>query len=111
MGNIPGTFVNILFGALCAAIFVLLAYRAVRFLYSKERSEQAMVFDKKTFEQTVYRKSGAPYIKREFCVTWVCGRKKRVFDVSDETYNRCSVGDCGILRFRGGKFVSFEMRG
>lgn len=111
MGNILGTFSNILFGALGAAIFVLLAYRVACFLYKKESREQAIVCDKQTFERTVYRKSGAPYVKREFCVTWVCGRKKRIFDVSEETYNKYSIGECGILRFRGGKLMNFERRG
>lgn len=108
MGNMLGIFSNIFFGILGAVMIALVAYRAVCLLRAKELSEMARCCDKQSIVRTVRRKSCAPYTERKFCVTFVCGNKKRAFDVSAETYDECTVGACGLLKFRGGKFVSFE---
>lgn len=103
MGNNFGNVVNLIF-ALIGAIIV----KVIINLFSKEKSIKAIVVDKQSYDKQIYRKSQAPFTRKEYVITFLCGNKKRYFNVSELSYRNYKVKQKGTLKYKGSQIIDFN---
>lgn len=108
MGNIFGNIVNFIFALIGAIIVIGIIIKLTINLFSKEKSIKAIVVDKQSYDEQIYRKSQAPFEKKKYVITFQCGNKHRYFDVSELSYNGYRVNQKGILRYKGSQLIDFK---
>ena len=108
MGNIFGNIVNLTFVLVGAIIVIGIIIRVIINLFTKEQSIKATVVDKQSYDKQIYRKSQAPFIRKEYVITFLCGNKKRYFNVSELSYRNYKVNQKGILKYKGNQIIDFN---
>ena len=107
MGNSFGNMVNFIFALIGAIIVVGIIIKIITNIFSKEKSIEATVIDKQSYDKQVYRKSQAPFMRKEYVITFLCGNKKKYFNVSELSYKNYRVNQKGILKYKGNQIISF----
>ena len=108
MGNNFGNIVNFIFALIGVIIVIGILIRVIINLFSKEKSIKAIVVDKQSYDKQIYRKSQAPFIRKEYVITFLCGNKKKYFNVSELSYSNYKVNQKGTLNYKGNKIVDFK---
>ncbi len=108
MKNLPGYIVNGMFLTAGLVIFVGILLRTTRNRLAKEKTVSATVINKQCYDRRVYRKAEAPYTKKEYVVTFLCGERKLHFNVSEYSYKHYKVNQEGILRYKGSNLLDFK---
>ena len=104
MGNNFGNIVNFIF-ALIGAIIVV---GVIINIFSKEKSIKAIVVDKQSYDKQIYRKSQAPFTRKEYVITFLCGNKKKYFNVSELSYRNYKVNQKETLKYKGNQIIDFN---
>jgi len=108
MGNNFGNIVNLIFALIGAIIVIGIIIRVIINLFSKEKSIKAIVVDKQSYDKQIYRKSQAPHTRKEYVITFLCGNKKKYFNVSELSYRNYKVNQKGTLKYKGNQIVDFN---
>lgn len=108
MGNQIGNIVNYIFAIIAFVIFIGIVIKAAVNILSKERQVEAIIVDKQSYDKIVYRKSQAPFTKKEYIITFNCGNKKRHFEVSELSYGNYKINQKGILSYKGNRLIDFK---
>jgi len=104
MGNI----INYVFLLIGIIIVMGIFSRILINSFSKEKSTNAVLVDKQYYEKRIYSKSQAPYTKKEYVLTFLCGNKKKYFNVSELSYKNYRVNQKGILKYKGNQIIDFK---
>ena len=75
--------------------------------FQKEKTTPAVVLNKQCLFKQVVRKSQAPFLKKEYIITFKCGNKKLNFEVSEISYNNYRINQKGILKYKGNRLIDF----
>ena len=108
MGNIFGNIVNLTFALVGAIIVFGIIIRVIKNLITKEKSIKATVIDKQSYDKQIYRKSQAPFIRKEYVITFLCGNKKKYFNVSELSFGNYKVNQKGTLKYKGNQIIDFN---
>ena len=108
MENLIGKISSVIFVILEIVIVLGIAIRLVHNYIFKEKQENATVFDKQCINKQIYSKAQAPFVKKEFVVTFLCKNKKRYFSVNELSYNNYKKGQKGILKYKGNRLIEFK---
>ena len=108
MGNHFGNIVNLVFALIGVIIGIGIIIRVIMNICSKEKSIKAIVVDKQSYDKQIYRKSQAPLTRKEYVITFLCGNKKKYFNVSEFSYGNYQVNQKGILKYKGNRIVDFK---
>lgn len=105
MAELFGNIINTIFGLL--GIVIVLSV-VIHTFFLKEKVETAVVINKQSYDRQVYRKGQAPFLKREYIITFLCRDKKRNFEVSELSYESYKMNQKGTLRYKGSKLIDFK---
>ena len=108
MGNIFGNIVNLTFALVGAIIVIGIIIRVIINLITKEKSIKATVIDKQSYDKQIYTKSQTPFIRKEYVITFLCGNKKRYFNVSELSFENYKVNQKGTLKYKGNQIIDFN---
>ena len=108
MGSHFGNIVNFIFALIGVIIVVGISIKVIINIFSKEKSIMAKVVDKQSYDKQIYRKSQAPFIQKEYVITFLCGNKKKYFNVSELSYRNYKVNQKGTLKYKGNQIVDFK---
>ncbi len=108
MENLFGTIVNYVFGGMGILIAFGILIRLAYSFFSKEKQEKAVVINKQSFDKQVYRKNQASFVRKEYVITFQCGKKKRHFSVSELSYGTYRMHEKGTLRYKGNRLIDFK---
>jgi len=108
MGNNFSNIVNFIFALIGAIIVVGISIKVIINIFSKEKSIKAIVVDKQSYDKQIYRKSQALFTRKEYVITFLCGNKKKYFNVSEFSYGNYQVNQKGILKYKGNRIVDFK---
>lgn len=100
--------VNYIFVIVEIIIISGIIIRLIHNNFSKEKREKAIVVKKQCFDRQIYRKNQAPFVKKEYIITFQCKKKKRHFDVSELSYDNYMVNQKGILKYKGSRLIDFK---
>ena len=67
-----------------------------------------ILVDKQSYDKQIYRKSQAPFTRKEYVITFLCGDKKKYFNVSEFSYRNYQVNQKGTLKYKGNRIVDFK---
>lgn len=98
----------ILLAVLCTvALIVRGIYRLFQDRYSPITSVEAKVVDKYIADDfsKVYGKMAK---KPQYYVVFAVKNKKRSFRVSEWSYGRYKISDCGMLKYQGNRLIEFS---
>lgn len=99
--------VNYVLVLLIIVIWVGIAIRILRNYFSKTKIVYAIVVDKQCYDKQIYSKGQAPYIKKEYVITFLCGGRKINFNVSELSYNNYRIKEKGKLVYKGNRIIDF----
>lgn len=105
-----GYIVNIVFALFMAVVGVLILVRIIKNSLAKVKQAQAVVIDKQCFQKPISGKSSTAFPKNTYIVTFLCGNKKKHFEVSEFSYNGYRVNEKGILKYKGTRLIDFVNR-
>ena len=108
MGNNFGNIVNFIFALIWAIIVIGIIVKVIINLFSKEKSIRAIVVDKQSYDKQIYRKNQAPFPRKEYVITFLCGNKKRYFNVSELSYRNYKINQKGTLKYKGNQIIDFN---
>ena len=108
MGTHFGNIVNFIFVLAGAIIVVGININIIKNIFSKEKTIRATVVDKQCYDKQIYRKSQAPFMRKEYVITFLCGNKKRYFNVSELSYRNYKVNQKGTLKYKGNQIIDFK---
>ena len=108
MGNNFGNIVNFIFVLIGVITVVGIIIRVIINIFSKEKSIMAKVVDKQSYDKQIYRKSQAPFMRKEYVITFLCGNKKKYFTVSELSYRNYRINQKGTLKYKGNQIVDFK---
>ena len=108
MGNNFGNIVNLIFALIGVIIVVGISIKVIINIFSKEKTIKAIVVDKQSYDKQIYRKSQAPFTRKEYVITFLCGNKKRYFNVSELSYRNYKVNQKGTLKNKGNQIIDFN---
>ena len=108
MGTHYGNIVNFIFVLAGAIIVVGISIKVIINIFSKEKSIKAIVVDKQCYDKQIYRKSQATFMRKEYVITFLCGNKKRYFNVSELSYKNYKVNQKGTLKYKGNQIIDFK---
>ena len=108
MGNNFGNIVNFIFALIDAIIVIGIIVKVIINLFSKEKSIKAIVVDKQSYDKQIYRKSQAPFTRKECVKTFLCGNKKKFFNVSELSFVNYKLNQKGTLTYKGNKIIDFN---
>jgi len=108
MANLFGNIVNYVFGVFGILIASCISIRLLYNVFSKEKQERAVVINKQSFDKQVYRTKQAPFTRKEYVITFQCGKKKRHFSVSELSYGTYRMHEKGMLRYKGNRLIDFK---
>ena len=99
MVNNFGNIVILIFALFGAIIVIGIIIRVIINLFSKEKSIKAIVVDKQCYDKQIYRKSQAPFTRKEYVITFLCGNKKKYLNVSELSYRNYKENQRGTLKY------------
>lgn len=108
MGNIVGNITNYVFGLIGIIIVIGIFGKILINTFSKEQSIKAELVDKQCYDKRIYSKRQAPYTKKEYVITFLCGNKKKYFNVSESSFKNYRVNQKGMLKYKGNKIIDFK---
>lgn len=108
MENLIGNMVTVLFIAVILVIWLGILVRILRNKLSTVKAVSAVVVKKQCYEKQMYSKSQAPFVKKEYVVTFLSGKRKLHFEVSEFSYNGYTVDQKGILKYKGSRLIDFK---
>ena len=108
MADLFGNIVNFAFILIGIVVIIGVIARICSNHFLKEKEVKAMVINKQSYDKQVYRKSQAPFTKKEYVITFQCGNKKRHFYVSELSYGNYRINQKGILRYKGSQLIDFK---
>ena len=108
MTDLFGNMINFIFVLVGFVIIVGLIVRICSNYLYKEKEVQATVINKQSYDRQVYRKSQAPFTKKEYIITFQCENKKRYFDVSELSYSNYRLNQKGVLKYKGSRLIDFK---
>ncbi len=108
MENLIGKISSVIFVILEIVIIFGIGIRLAQICFFKEKHENAIVFDKQCYDKQIYSKFQAPYVKKEFVVTFECKNKRLHFSVNEISYNNYKKGQKGILKYKGNRLIEFK---
>lgn len=108
MGNNFGNIVNFIFALIGAIIVIGTIIKVMINLFSKEKSIKAIIVDKQSYDKQIYRKSQAPFTRKEYVITFLCGNKKKYFNVSELSYRNYKVNQKRTPKYKGNQIIDFK---
>lgn len=108
MENIFNTVVIIAFVGVSAVIALGVAVRLLKDTFGPVKTEDAVVFDKRKYDERIIRKAQAPYTSKKYVVDFDCHGKKKSFYVAEISYNSYKKGQKGTLKYKGSKLIDFS---
>jgi len=108
MGNNVGNIVNFIFAVIGAIIIIGVIIKATVNHFSKVKQIKAVVINKQCCNKRIYRKSQAPFTRKEYVITFLCGNKKKYFNVSELSYRNYRVNQKGTLIYKGNQIIDFN---
>ena len=108
MADLFGNIVNFVFVLIGIVIIIGVIAKICSNFFSREKEVKATVINKQSYDKQIYRKSQAPFTKKEYVITFQCGNKKRHFDVSELSYGNYRIKQKGILRYKGNRLIDFR---
>ena len=108
MGNNLADIFNFSFALLGTIIVAGITLKVIKIIFSKEKSIKATVVDKQSYDKQIYRKSQAPFTRKEYVITFLCGNKKRYFNVSELSYRNYKFKQKGTLKYKGSQIIDFN---
>ncbi len=108
MADLFGNIVNFVFVLIGVVIIICVIARIFSNHLFNEKEVKAMVINKQSYDKQIYRKSQAPFTKKEYVITFQCGNKIRHFDVSELSYGSYRINQKGILRYKGSRLIDFK---
>ncbi len=108
MENIISNISICIFVLIEAVIVVGIVFKVFRCKLSKEKTLEGIVIDKQSYDKRVYGKNRAPFSKKEYVITFLCGKRKLYFDVSELSYKNYRLNQKGELTYRGNKLIDFK---
>ncbi len=108
MENILGNAVNFIFFIIGLVIAIGIIIKIIADYFSKEKCIKATVLDKQNYDKRIYRKNQAPLTQKEYVITFLCGNKKKYFNVSELSFDNYKVNQKGTLKYKGNRIVDFK---
>lgn len=108
MKNIFDTVIIFVFAAVGIVIALGVMIRLINDVFGSVKTADAVVLDKREYDERIIRKSQAPYTRRRYVVDFDCNGKKRSFYVSEISYRGYQKGQKGILKYKGSKIIDFS---
>lgn len=108
MENIVGNIINYVLALIGIIIVIGIVSRTLINVFSKEKSTNAVLVDKQCYDKRIYSKGQAPYTKKEYVITFLCGDNKKHFNVSELSYKNYRVNQKGILKYKGNQIINFK---
>ena len=108
MGTHFGNIVNFTFVLVGAIIVVGISINIIKNIFSKEKTIRATVVDKQCYDKQIYRKNQDTFTRKEYIITFLCGDKKKYFNVSELSYKNYRVNQKGMLKYKGTKIIDFS---
>jgi hypothetical protein len=96
------------FIAIMLVIWIGILVRLLKGKLSETTEVLAVVADKQCYEKQIYSKGQAPFAKKEYIITFLCGKRKLHFEVSEFSYNGYTVDQKGILKYKGTRLIDFK---
>ena len=103
-----GNVVNFIFSLIGIIIIAGIFIRTINNMLSKEKSIEAIIIDKNSYDKEIIRKSEPPFLKKEYTLTFLCKNKKMIFSVSELSYKNFRLNQKGILKYKGNRFIDFK---
>lgn len=108
MANLFGNIVNFIFVLIGIVIIIGVIAKICFNYFSKEKEVRATVINKQSYDKQIYRKSQAPFTKKEYVITFQCRNKKRYIEVSELSYSNFRLNQKGTLRYKGSRLIDFR---
>lgn len=108
MANIFNYLISIVFAVMSVVIAIGVIVRILRDRFSTEKSINAVVSDKQSYESHSYSKSGAHSSNKKYIVSFDTSKGVMHFEVSEYSYNGYRIKEKGILKYKGSRLISFE---
>jgi len=108
MRNNFGNIVNLIFALVGVIIVVGISIKIIKNIISKEKIIKAIVIDKQSYDKQIYRKNQAPFTRKEYIITFLCGNKKKCFNVSELSYKNYQFNQKGNLKYKGAQIIDFK---
>ncbi len=108
MENIISNIFTFILALIGIVIWIGIMIRVFKNRFSKEKEVDAIIVDKQCYEKRVYSKSQAPYTKKEYVITFLCGKRKMHFDVSEFSYKGYKLKQKGKLVYKGNRIIDFK---
>ena len=100
--------VNFIFALVGVIIVVGISIKIIKNIFSKEKTVKATVVDKQCYDKQIYRKNQAPFTRKEYIITFLCGDKKKYFNVSELSYKNYRINQKGTLNYKGSRIIDFK---
>lgn len=100
--------VNFIFALVGIIIVVGISIKIIKNIFSKEKTVKATVVDKQCYDKQIYRKNQAPFTRKEYIITFLCGDKKKYFNVSELSYKNYRINQKGTLNYKGSRIIDFK---
>ncbi len=107
MADFVGNIVNLIFFLIGIIIVFGIAFRVFKDSFLKEKELDAVIINKQCYDKRVYSIGQAPYTKKNYIVSFLCGKKKLHFEVSEFSYKIYSLNQKGRLRYKGNRLIDF----
>lgn len=107
-----GNIVNLFFVLVSLITFFCIITRLIACIYGKEKTVDAIIVDKKCCKKRIYRKSEAPFLKKEYIAVFlsVPKEKRLCFKISENTYKSCALNQKGSLTYKGNRVIDFKIK-
>ena len=94
------------FFALCLIVMVVFAVRFFRDKCSPVKSVKAVVVHKQPVES--FSKYSGTGMRTRYAVTFLAGKKKLSFYVSEFSYKGYRINESGTLKYKGSRLIDFS---
>ena len=108
MKNVFNTIVIFGFAAVGLVIASGLVIRLIGDVFGSVKASNAVVLDKREYDERIIMKAQAPYTRKKYVVDFDCNGKKKSFYVSGISYNGYRKGQKGVLKYKGSKIIDFS---
>lgn len=106
--NTLGLITNLFFLLVGIVIISGIVIRFMKNHFSKERKEEATLINKSIYVKTIYHKNDAPSYKKEYILTFLIKNRKKNFNVSAFSYINYTIGQKGVIIFKGTRLIDFK---
>ena len=102
----PNNLPAMIFIALIFAYLVYYIIRLARRKYGRTKTAQATVINKQVVEH--FSRYSGTGTRKTYHVTFLVNGKRKVFDLSEFSYNGFKIGESGTIKYKGTRLIDFH---